>query len=131
MTYGIIISGYNSYGVLEIKSNFMYNTLRKSIWIINIDSYFTTSNVLPDYAFGVEIYQNYIKYNTYVGSSNITGISLSNCQGWSGPKIHNNNLTHYARPSSTNAHKYKGIDVKDVINGSIYNNKYSSLGRGY
>ena len=128
-TYGVDISGFNTNGALIVSANTFKNTYKKSIWIKNIDSYFTIFGG-TEYSEGVKVAHNRITYDEDVESNLITGISLNNCQGFSGPQIYQNRLTYYERPNSVNYHRYRGIEVKDVINGYVDDNDIVAWGEG-
>ena len=131
-TYGVQMSGFNNYGGLTVSSNLFENTLKKSIWLRNIDSYIPSYSTTSYNPYGLIVMHNHVTYTNSVPSdpAGVVGISLSNCQGYSGPKLYENTLTYYARPNEDKAGRYKGIVLKDVINGSVYNNNLVAWGEG-
>ena len=127
--YAIRISGFDAYTGLTIEDNYFENTKRKSVWLRNMLSWFPSYNS-NNSVWGLLVQNNTIEYNQPVSQISTTGISLGNCNGYSGARVKNNSLTYYARPNQMNSAKYRGIEVKDVMKGYVMDNNIVNWGDG-
>lgn len=127
--YAIRISGFDAYTGITIEDNYFENTKRKSVWLRNMLSWFPSNNS-NNSVWGILVQNNTIEYNQPVSEVSTTGISLGNCNGYSGARINNNSLSYYARPNQMNSAKYRGIEVKDVMKGYVMDNNIVNWGDG-